>query len=1004
MSRKPSKKLNLDSRKAADIEDRIVELSQSYDTGWHMNKERPDIGAALAHVFAGQMEENIGRVNEILDRYHTEFVNMLDLSLLPARPASGLILLSLIADTIPGTGVAKGTKFLTNTEPPYVFEADHSLYVTAAEILSVFMTDVEEGTIKYLSDENGMIAPFTLYGPCDDYPVNKAIFYHPFLFDAQGDDLFVKIAGNREFIRQIEDGKYVFTYETGAGEKEMDEVELLPDGETFRLVMGDTPVKNDNLRDANGELLEFDEGDEDLLSQQRMYAMMLSAKGPVEASAEVSSVGFSASGKPMPPESVTNGSNDLEVNKFVPFTDTLALYAECFIGADRCFSKAGAQITMTFSLSFLENRVSLTQEEIDDSLKIIKRRPNVVRSEAYTDCYVDEIAVEYFNGVGWKRLELEGAGMQLFDSTLEGKIEITFICPEDWEKFPVGAYDGRSIRLQITKSDNCYLRPAVHHYPVVRDMLFSYSYHHRFEPATKVELIMGAKRMDISTAEYSGEPYVLFSVSEYNEDALYIGLSERIASGPASILFELEEGNRYNGLDVNFEYSSIDGYKQMKVLDYTDGFTKTGIVAFVPPPEWSMKEQEGLMLYWIRVVRAKGKAANETAGSLPRIRDIALNALSVSNIETRPEESVYIEEVVPNMRFTLGATGVLDADVWVNETGRYTQEQMASWQAADPDNVRIEKDPRGIITAIYVRWKEVDHFETAEDKRVYQLDRLQNELIFGDGVHTWMPGVVDDAAVRFTVRCCNGAVGNVPEYSITEARDFLMYVGSVANPIKAYGGSDIESLDNALERGASILSSRYRLITMDDYIRAIRAYSDTIDACVGIAGQTVDGDYDEASMTFVLLMKEFMEGSYAFHRIVGGLKRFLLGQSEITVVPEKLHIIEPVFVSISVSVWVNVVELDDSFEIQNILRECLDEYLSPLGHDTGTGWRIGTLPKKPQILMRLGILKSRTIIRKSVMIASYSDGKGTHEVDLDDLKVTPFMIPRSGDHKVHIMY
>ena len=109
-------------------------------------------------------------------------------------------------------------------------------------------------------------------------------------------------------------------------------------------------------------------------------------------------------------------------------------------------------------------------------------------------------------------------------------------------------------------------------------------------------------------------------------------------------------------------------------------------------------------------------------------------------------------------------------------------------------------------------------------------------------------------------------------------------------------------------------------------------------------------------------------------------------------------------VDISVDAWVTVVSLDDSFEIQNMLSSCLEEYLNPLGYEAGKGWKIGTIPKKPQILMRLGILKSRAIVRKSVMIASYTDAEGYHEVDLEDLKVTPFMVCRSGKHEVHIIY
>ena len=147
-----------------------------------------------------------------------------------------------------------------------------------------------------------------------------------------------------------------------------------------------------------------------------------------------------------------------------------------------------------------------------------------------------------------------------------------------------------------------------------------------------------------------------------------------------------------------------------------------------------------------------------------------------------------------------------------------------------------------------------------------------------------------------------------------------------------------------------------------------------------------------------------MDGSYAFHRIVGGLKRYLLQNCELTVIPSKLHVVEPIYVEISVSVWVNIVNLDESFEIQGLMAECLDEFLNPLGYYDGHGWKLGTLPKKSQLLMRLNVLKSKAIVKKAVMIAKYRDVSGVHEMDLEDVEISPFMVCTGGEYKVHILY
>ncbi len=1028
MNRKLWKKLNIDTRTAADIEERIISLSHMYDTGWHFDGDKPDIGTAIAKIYATEMEENIARVNDIMDRYHTEFVNMLDISLLPAKPSAGYVVMKVLTDTIDGTGVSKGTKLLANVgDHEVVFETDHSIYVTGSQIVAAFMTDGEEATMAPLlgdytaprifgdggikritpeeAEENGTeaivegdaytasdvisvpeLSPFTLFGRMTGIGRDAVVFYHRFLFDVVDDEVYIRFKDSEELIRGIKAGDFTFKYVSSDGLESVDNVGIMPDGETFVL----KKEKPSFRMPAGG-------------SETCLFALVANKK--IRKSLKTGGITFSATGEPVPPVSVSNDSNDLDVDHFLPFTNRLAVYNEVYIGHDSYFSKVGARITIAFDLSFDINRITLKGDVEDKSLKIIKRRPKNIEDEVYAESFVDEAQIEYYNGIGWKKLELDGNYRTIFADETARRIEMSFICPDDWTTIGTGAYEGKSIRIQVSRSDNCYLFPSIHHYPIIDNLTISYSFEDTYMNAERLEMITGTKRIDLTKKDISRDGMAIFSVSEYKEDALYLGFSNHISQGPVSMLFDLEEGLRYNSLPVVMEYSGPEGvFRRMKVLDYTEDFSKTGVVAFVPPSDWVATPIEGKRLWWLRIKRYKKEKPNEDVDTLPRISNIAMNAVQVSNIETKDEQEVYVEEVVPDMRFMIGATGILDANGWVNEMGRHSQEKMREMKAADPDGIRIVEDMTGVITAFFVLWHETDRLETSDDPRVYMLDRLTNELIFGNGITTWIPRVTDDVAIRFSVRCCDSAEGNVEVDSIKESAGRLSYIGSITNPNKSYGGSDIESIDNALERGASILSSRKRLVTMDDYTRAISAYSDTIDQVAGIVGQTVEGEIDDSALTFLLLMKEFSEGSFAYHRIVSGLKNHLLSQCELTVVADKLHLIEPVFVDISVDAWVTVVSLDDSFEIQNMLSTCLEEYLNPLGYEDGKGWKIGTIPKKPQILMRLGILKSRAIVRKSVMIATYTDSEGYHEVDLEDLKVTPFMVCRSGKHEVHIIY
>ncbi len=993
MSLKQLKKLEIDTRNAADIEKLIAELSEKYETKWTPDYEKPDIGTAIAKLYARCAQENIGKINEVLSRYHTEFVNMLDISLLPAKPASSIVVMEMLSDTVPGTAIPKGTKLLTQGESPDVFETDNSLYVTGSRIDTVFMTDGEKATIvpilgtftkpEFPGEEPGEVTieemeSFRLFGEYKGIQRNAVAFTHPSVFDAAKEDIFVRIEGNPSFVDDIEQGRYEFLYVSEEnGPVPINMVRRVDDSGTF-LLRKDSAEPTDTL--------------------------IIRAKYPATSNVEVNEISFSSRGEKEYAEAVNSGANDFDVKRFLPFTDTLAIYEECYIGHNRYFSKAGARIEIEFDLAIEEHHINILGIEEETDLKIIKRRKTNANREIFANCFAQEISIEYFNGTGWKTLPLSSPMSNLFDTEKGRRVKLSFICPDDWEETTSGSYVGRAIRFQLLKSDNCFLRPATHHYPIIRDLRISYSFEKQYVAARKAFVWYGTDKVEITDKLKAGKRFPVFIKNPYEEDALYLGLTKKIENGPVSILFRLEDGLRFSGLRTRFEYLGYDGWRPMKAINYTRDFTRSGVLMFMPPSDMKKAVFEGNERYYIRVLRLHKEVEGENVLVLPRINDIVMNAVSVSNIETKPEVPVYIDEVTPNVRFSLGAENVLDATVWVNEMGKYSREIMMRMASEKPDAVELEYDSQGQIVSFFVKWSETDRLETSDDPRVYMIDRLKNELIFGDGLKTYIPRVTDDVALRFSVRCCSGQAGNVGVGEISEAANLLEYIGSISNPVKAYGGSDIESLENALERGAGILSSRNRLVSMGDFKRAIMAYSDSIDQVAGIVGETIDGKDDPSHITFILLMKDYMEGSFAFHRIIGGLKEELLAHSELTLTADTLSLSEPIFVDISVSIWVEVVSMDDSFEIQNGLRQCLEDYLNPVGQGKGRGWKIGTLPKKPQILMRLDVLKSRAIVRKSSIIAKYTDIKGTHEVDLADLKPTPFMIPRSGNHDVHIVY
>ncbi|MEG1107971.1 MAG: hypothetical protein RSE97_03755, partial [Oscillospiraceae bacterium] len=88
---KAEDELILDPRDAKQLRERISELAAAYTPEWRFDTENPDVGTTLALIFTNQMADNIRRMNRLPQKYHTEFENILGVSLLPAYPASGIV-------------------------------------------------------------------------------------------------------------------------------------------------------------------------------------------------------------------------------------------------------------------------------------------------------------------------------------------------------------------------------------------------------------------------------------------------------------------------------------------------------------------------------------------------------------------------------------------------------------------------------------------------------------------------------------------------------------------------------------------------------------------------------------------------------------------------------------------------------------------------------------------------------------------------------------------------
>ncbi|MCR5251309.1 MAG: hypothetical protein K6E50_11945 [Lachnospiraceae bacterium] len=1017
-----------DERSAEELEHRMGELAASFTPEWHFSVQDPDIGSTISRIFARQLADNIRSMNHVTGIYHAAFVNLLDLTLKRAVPAGSMVCFELVDNVVDGANVPRGTLVTTETgdagKP--VFETDRDLYVSSARITDIFMTDLEDGTIIPLrgdfatpelfegeiprrvrtdEEESGEqmpaysgneMKPFVLFGEEGSIGRHVLALNHPSVFDVDGEELRIRLEGNEDLNRLIKNGEMEFAwYDTDHWEAFSD-MSVGSDG-AFRLKMERGKGK-----------------DGDFVSS--CTCVKLEARHPVTETITIKDIRIGSEGRARTADHVGDGTGELRAEEFALFGETLAPFAECYIGMDSYFNKPGARVSMRFHLRFEEHAIELSPEKEESELRIIKRKSRSVKDEVITEVFADEATIEYFNGIGWKQLRCEKEYRTLFAGEQPGDYELAFECPADWEVSSNGGYRGRLLRFRLLRTDNCYMRPAVHHYPVISGLDISYSYEGRELRPGSICSISGTKFRELKLESSHGEECPVFTPIPYSDDALYLGLDAPLASGPIGILFLLQGGLGQRGVQCCFEYSTRRGFQQIKVSDGTEDFTHSGIVMFLPPPDFAAATLEGRKRYWIRIRREAAQTEKDSRRCMVHVENILMNAVTVSNAIHVPEQDFYIDEVQPRYRVFLGAENILDAEVWVNERASLGREEMKSLQLEHPEDVILEKDIIGNIVSCMVRWHEVEQFdewdgiESRNDawdaRRCYRIDRLTGEILFGDGVHTEMPRVTDDVAFRVRLRTCAGETGNVAAGLLDTMPVEPMFVDNVYNPVRAYGGSNMETVQEALLRGADRINSRNRCVSLSDYKRAILSYSSVIDKVSGVMGRTIDGREDPAELSLVLLMRDHGDGSFSFHRLEEPLRHYLLERCEITVVPSRLHIVEPIFAAVSVSVWLEVADMDNAFELQSSIREILERYLDPVngGGESADGWEIGVMPKKTQILMQLAGIRKQALIRKTSITVNFTDHEGEHEVDYDALKAGPFMVCCSGRHTINILY
>lgn len=1007
----------IDARTESDLREQIARLAQSYTPEWAFHPENPDIGSVIGLLFASQLSGNIRRLNQIVEKYHTEFINLLDLSLQAAFPAVGVAVFDMIPDTVAGVQVPRGIKLLAESggDERIVFETQNELFVTSAVLTDIVGVSGWRGCIRPLRGDwraepllpAGLLRrsdmealPEAATAPEEEPAAERAIS----LFDySEGNIARSALILYHNSLFDTADGVSIMVYAKDA-----------VTGKSLAAWLSDSAccrwsyLTEDGLRPMNARMGEdggviLTRGGENRhvnIAGEEYAVLCAEACGMPRDAVDLAQLEVSSSCEQTVPEGIIHNDEQLDSESCLPFGPTASIFDECYIGHDRIFRQQGAEIELTFTLSYEDKLVDLLPAQVEEELKVIKRRPRPTQIGRAETC-VQRMAIEYFNGRGWYRLPIATDWQTLFDGTYDGEVTIRFACPDDWQPSVIGGIEGRMLRLRVMQADNCFLQPCLHHMPRLGTVRLRYQYTGLRRLPQRVERICGTLREDVTALVHSGRSFTAFAPLPYSDNSLLLGFDRPFGGSPVSLFFDIEENVHFESAPLQFYYSTAGGFKRLRVVDGTRAMRQAGIVQFYPPQDFAPFSVEGRRRYWLRLTDETG-AFDADGRYHAVIRSLLTNAVEVRNIETLPEKQFYIETAVPHMAFPLDTDNILSAEVFVNEFGALTQGEMRAMLAERPDDVRVEYSLIGEISAFFVRWSEVDSFDQSEpEDRHYQIDRMLGLLRFGDGVNVRIPRAQNNVAITVRVQRCEGMQGNLPTGAVNRLYGNMLYIDRVYNPVATSAGSNIETVESARLRGTNLISAQNRLVSPLDFQRAVQAYSAVIAKVRCIAGCSPGGKRDGRLVSVVVMMQDYLSGSYSFNNLKKPLTDFLLARCEATIAPDDFYLTEPLYIELSVDVWVETTRADMAFQIQNMLTERIRAMLDPLGTP---GWDIGVLPDERWIGMQLRTAKMDAVVQRFCVTARRVEQDGVHECDLSELPRSPFMIAVNGRHQVHVAF
>lgn len=991
---------NINNKNKEDLIEEIKRLSVSYTPQWRFDETEPDMGTALAIIFAAMQADTLSRYNELPLKWRTEYFNNLNTSLLPKQPAFGYVTFSNVSEEVEGVELLAGTRLTTNNTDSsgnvIPVETRDDVFVVSSHLQAVYESNDNIDYIGKLWDENEPKS-FYMFGFDKENIQHHAFFIgHSNIFSiSKGGEVEVEFftANKQKLSKDLlynlqSNGN--FYYSSNEGFIPFERYYYKENAFVFVKSNSQPPWTELEINGVKQYWIKYE------LNNGINFHNMLS----------IGEIRLKSRAYMISPENIYAAGTDVNSRGlYFPFGEQLSVYEEVYFSCDEVLNKKGAYITMSFLIDYIKIPLNMNDKEKTDWRLIMPK--NAVKIDMEYDITISKVIWEYFNGVGWVRLFDDDRYDTVFtpnQGIIRQKKTLRFICPQDISPAIINSAEKRCIRAKIVNLNNRFKTNGQYISPMVSETYFSYEYEGKglspefiYEENNGKGQIKSAKQCFNQLGGYTP-----IRLAGDNVPTIYCCFSMPLVNGPIRILTLLGNGELWQRPRLKWQYFGSGKWRDINIADETKSFENSGIISFNGMNDFEKIECFGKEGYWIRIQDISNGYDNVSKEKLPLIEGIYINSVKAWTMRTNVEEYITFEDFDASTEFNLLNYPVYNEQVWVNETGTLSkgEEMLLEKQG----RLRyIVKNP--LETETWVLWERTESFyEKAYDGRKYMLDRGKGILKFSSGTNYRLPppGVANGIYINMSIgggEECNIKKGEVNGMELNQG-----FINSAWNPVGFSGGCDKETPNEAMNRMACGYKHHYRAVTTKDYEKLAKEASRMVYKAFCFAGRSHDGKRKGGYITIVILQKDYKNSHYFFHSLKDIVMEYLKDKVfENLISQNRLHIVSPDFIEIQIGAEIKVNDFNEIFNCKHQIYKKLEEFLNPIsGNFNGNGFDVGILPNRNQIETVIKGIPSVKEIRNLVISGNIYKGGEIIEINMEEMKKYPYALPVNGNHRIFV--